>query len=274
MNRIVGFFAFIGMSLVAIPACESSGLAEDSPIPNQGEFALMPTEVWTNDADQWLDSYIAKRAEFTISRTFDDSKVIEMYFDEDRSVYRASIVEDDLRKTHYFFDNKRLIYSLISVNNESSYLAAYANNEPFAAARGSSFAWEAMNPAHSALSLTERKRVLELVREIENREKILHPSRRIQSFSFKIEGTVMDSLGSTFYLNARKGNMVKIKINSSSPDVFFTTNADNASEMEQRSWSGRVNRTGDIIINILSLDRTQNPKFELTTELIDGQNPA
>jgi hypothetical protein len=232
----------------------------------------IPEEIWLSDALEHTrhsdesKEYMALRAELR-----SQPGEVRLYFDDELEVYKAHLT-DSLQLEHdYYFIEGSLSYSVHKRPDAtgSMWVMAWAVNKPYAAATlHSGGEWVSCDPTEAPSRTGQAVELVRLVEVLEQREHSRYYDKRIEGMGAMIADMLPGQIGQrTYAINTRKGETWRIKLQSDEPHVYFTLTPNNGSDMEWKTWEGKASITGDLVVRVFSLKKSNaDQPFQLRIE--------
>jgi len=215
--------------------------------------SLMPTEIWLHRAVDEINNSLDPDSTYRIHLNIDsDLSNVELEFNTNRELERA-IIENQLKIINtLYYDRGRLTFSHHRENSGTSWIIAYANNKPYAAALNENGNWKAIEPYVVPFDQVLLRKSTRLAQRYSEIEKIGAYEQRILVDHAEIHQKVEKRKPLNYRINVREGEFLNVNLENTSDQVFFTFANQSTSRMEYRGWAGSVDRTGDVIIQVFS----------------------
>jgi hypothetical protein len=249
--------AVLSIALFILSGCSETESSQLSANHYQPIDSLMPTEVWLDSALDQLNSSSYSDSSYQLFLSLEpELKNLTLEFANNKELERVELEDQQELKSTLLFDKSRLTYSYHLEKSGRDWIVAYANNKPYAAALNENGQWKAVEPYVVPSDQTLLNKTLSLARQYADLEKEGLYQRRILTDNFEISGEIEKKKALNYRINAKKGDLINVAIENAPEHIFFTFANQATSRMEYKKWSGSVDITGDIIIQVFSAAET------------------
>lgn len=281
------FYSSLGNYLfsILITSIVFVSCSDVEPDFNKGEKAytaenLIKPEVWLSEAYEFAekvskDTAIVSKTIGTISSS-DHQR--SLFYDRSGSIVKLELITTENIIQNYFFDKGKLVFSfhklpgdcpklnVDGIDCKQIFVIAYANQVPFSSA-GKIIKIDG-SIAEGKLEEFKAVNLNELPNEIIcNHDIIRRKLDKLQSISRNSDSPIRISLGNkqkkkfqlqdqeqNLVVETKKGERLKIKLDSNNPNLYFRLSPNNGSVMEYRNWQGSSPVDGDFWINVFTLN--------------------
>jgi len=215
--------------------------------------SLMPTKIWIDAAVDQINNSLHPDSTYQLFLNIDTEipKVV-LEFNTNNELKRA-VLEGDRQITNtLYYDKGRLTFSHHEYNSEGDWVIAYANNKPYAAAFNEQGSWKAIEPYVVPLDPDLMRKTKAIAKRYSEIEKAGGHKQRILADHAEIQDEVEKRKSVNYRINVREDEFISVSLKNTSEQVFFTFANQSSSRMEYKDWSGRVDKTGDLIIQVFS----------------------
>ncbi len=264
--------AFLSLALFISSGCTETDSSHLSANHYPTADSLMPTEIWLDAALEQLNNPAFSDSSYQLFLSPEPNlENLILEFASNKELERALVEDENNLKSTLLFNNGRLTFSYHREKSGQDWIVAYANNNPYAAALYTDDQWKAIEPYIVPTDQNLISKSLNIATQYANLEKKGLYEQRILSDNFKETGEIENKKALNYRINARKGDEISVELNQAPEYVFFTFANQATSRMEYKSWTGTVETTGDIIIQVFSTnEKTEKDEFTL---LVNRQNP-
>jgi len=263
----------LSLALFILSGCGETDSGHLSANHYQPTDSLMPTEVWLDSALDQLNNPSISDSSYQLFLSLEpELKNLTLEFATNKELERVELEDQQEVKSTLLFDKNRLTYSYHREKSGRDWILAYANNKPYAAALNENKNWKAVEPYVVPLDQALINKTLGIARQYANLEKEALYQRRILTENFEAKGEIEKKKALNYRINVKTGDFITVAIDDAPEHIFFTFANQAKSRMEYRKWSGAVDRTGDIIIQVFSAAET--PEKDSFTLRVSHQNPA
>ena len=257
IQRTLGKLA-LSLALFISPGCTESDSSQLSANHFQQPDSLMPTDIWLNTALNQINFSPNPDSIYEIYASLDSGlHTVIMQFNTRRELKRAVIDDGENSQNTLVFDKGRITYSEHLSQSGQNWIIAYANNKPYAAAISESGSWKAIEPYVVPTNQDLLNRSKDLALRYASREMNMPATHRVLDDFAIIKDNIGDRESIYYYVNARKGDRLNIDLSNASSHIFFTFANQSASRMEFRNWSGTIDETGDLIIQVFAATKLE-----------------
>ena len=241
---------------------------------------LIKPEVWLSEANDFANKISEDSA--IVSKTIGTNSAADhqrsLFYDRSGSIVKLELITEGNIIQNYYFDKGKLVFSfhhlpddcpeliVDGIDCKQLFVIAYANQIPFSSAgriiKNDVSPLEGKEEEFKAVNLNDLP-----VEIISSHDVIRRKLDKLQSISRNSDSPIRISLGNkqnkrfqlqdqeqNLVIETKKGERLKIKLDSNNPNLYFRLSPNNGSVMEYRNWQGSSPVDGDFWINVFTLN--------------------